>query len=259
MKHAAAALRCPDIAFAGDPAALAADTHDDISFDRVLRGSEIAVRYLGFDDRARDERHAMVRAVFPDALTFSFRDADTTFLSRHHGPFDVILIGGADLVRVGAALRRNALLLRHCARIAISRDCEPRKVARTLHAGFDDVIDLAKTGPEEIVARTRAIVGRYRANAPRDQGDDVSGIADPAGLSARETALIVVLAERMGVAVPYEALRDRVAERVETLTIEHLRVIVSKLRAKLNTGYAIVPEKGVGYRLVAATGKSPGR
>lgn len=224
------------------------------AFERSLRGPDHVARYVSLDDRAREERDAVVRAIFPEALTFSYRELETAFLSRHHGRFHVFLLGGSDLVRISAALRRNTLMLRHCAKIAISHDCQPRKIARALNAGFDDVMDLTTASAEEIVARTRAIIARYQAVLPRTPGDDLAAIAQHQLLSPREAELIAGLAEMFGAPVPYAALQQRVAERVGTLTIEHLRVIVSKVRTKLNAGYAIVPEKGIGYRLINATG-----
>ncbi len=229
------------------------------AFERSLRGPDHVARYVSLDDRAREERDAAVRAIFPEALTFSYRELDTAFLSRNHGRFHVFLLGGSDLVRIASALRRNALMLRHCAKIAISHDCQPRKIARALNAGFDDVMDVAVHSAEEIVARTRAIVARYQAVLPRTRGDDLTAIAQHQLLSPRETELIAVLAESFGAPVPYAALQHRIVEHVGTLTIEHLRVIVSKVRTKLNAGYAIVPEKGIGYRLLNTTDDRPAR
>jgi hypothetical protein len=233
------------------PVAQAASCPDTGRFERTLRAPDVLARYLSFNDRGHEERDSAVLSMFPDSLSFPYRDADTSFLSRHHGTFDLMVIGGADLVRVAGALRRNAILLRRCAKIAISRDCQPRKVAKALNAGFDDVIDLATTEPEEIAARTRAILARYGTARPGEIGQGVAAIVDRSRLSPREQELVTLLAERVGYVVPYQALQDRIAERVPSLSIEHLRVIVSKLRPKLNSGYAIVPEKGCGYRLVS--------
>jgi two-component system OmpR family response regulator len=133
-------------------------------------------------------------------------------------------------------------------------------LAAALDGGADDAAG-DRAGDALIAARIAAL-GRRRAVPLLTIGsltiDPVERTATRAGrplnLLPREYAMLLALAEGAGAPISRAALRDRVlGRRFETGT-NVIEVHLSRLRAKLDRGFAtplIVTERGRGYRLVA--------
>jgi len=133
-------------------------------------------------------------------------------------------------------------------------------LAAALDAGADDAAS-DRAGNALVAARIAALV-RRRAWPLLTIGpltiDPVERTATragrPLGLLPREYAVLLALAEGEGAPVSRAALRDRVlGRRFETGT-NVIEVHLSRLRAKLDRGFAtplIVTERGRGYRLAA--------
>jgi two-component system, OmpR family, response regulator TctD len=84
-----------------------------------------------------------------------------------------------------------------------------------------------------------------------DKAQGVFYIHDvPMELSARETALLLALFERMGQAVSKEKLFDRVFPGAQDVQYEAVEVVAYRLRKKLQaTGVKLVTLRGLGYLL----------
>ena len=133
-------------------------------------------------------------------------------------------------------------------------------LAAALDAGADDAAS-DRAGNALVAARIAALV-RRRAWPLLTIGpltiDPVERTATragrPLGLLPREYAVLLALVEGEGAPVSRAALRDRVlGRRFETGT-NVIEVHLSRLRAKLDRGFAaplIVTERGRGYRLAA--------
>ena len=133
-------------------------------------------------------------------------------------------------------------------------------LAAALDAGADDAV-CDRTGDPLIAARTAALA-RRRAVPALTIGslviDPIARTATRAGhpldLLPREYALLLALADADGAPVSRAALRETVLGRAFETGTNVIEVHLSRLRAKLDRGFAtpmIVTERGRGYRLVA--------
>ena len=83
------------------------------------------VRCLSINDRDRLDRDAFVTALFPQVDIRTFADEDTHIISRAEWDYDVVIISGNDVKRMGRYLRINSPLLGVAARIALISDSTP--------------------------------------------------------------------------------------------------------------------------------------
>jgi two-component system OmpR family response regulator len=135
-------------------------------------------------------------------------------------------------------------------------------VVRALDAGVDDAVDAAASDTL-IAARLAALVRRTSDGGTIRIGDlvidrverRVSRAGRDLALLPREYALLLELAAHPGAVVSRTALHVAVCNLRFDPGTNVLAVHVSRLRAKLDRGFAVPmlrTEKGVGYRLVAA-------
>jgi two-component system, OmpR family, response regulator len=147
-----------------------------------------------------------------------------------------------------------------CAGPLILLVADAAALTAALDDGADDAV-LATAGADEIAAR---IAARLRpAAAPLRLGEllidhvarRVTRAGRVIGLLPREYALLLHLLRHAGTTVPRSALLEAVWGLRFDPGTNVVAVHVSRLRAKLDRGYArpmLVTDKGVGYRLVAA-------
>lgn len=133
-------------------------------------------------------------------------------------------------------------------------------VADVLDAGADDAVSDRASDPL-IAARIAALARRHRwptLGVGTIEIDPMLRAAwrdgRPLDMLPREYALLLALVEAKGAVVGRAALRDRVLGRSFETGTNVIEVHLSRLRAKLDRGFAtplIVTERRRGYRLVA--------
>jgi two-component system KDP operon response regulator KdpE len=157
--------------------------------------------------------------------------------------------------------------------ILTGREGELEEV-RGLETGADDFMMKPLSLPM-LVARARAVLRRRSLPTPvraipAVQGGDI-GIYfderqvmrgdDPVKLTPFEFEVLAELAHHPGRLIHYEALLNRVWGATGRARTEHLKVFISRLRAKLEPDPShpsyIVTERGVGYRLVGGAAARP--
>jgi two-component system KDP operon response regulator KdpE len=146
---------------------------------------------------------------------------------------------------------------------------------RGLELGADDYV----TKPFNhiaLVARIRAVLRRAELPPPVDAAPDfvagdltinfqahqVTLRGQPVNLTPMEYKLLYHLARNAGHLLPHQTLIDRVWGEDYGATSEHLRVFISRLRAKLEPDgddgpRYIETERGLGYRFVRASARAP--
>jgi len=220
------------------------------------------------NDRFCDDRAAWANAIFPDAETYSLTDFAKAISPARTTAFDVLIMGGNDMVRIASVLRAHDVLLLKVIKIALGSDLSPRRRAQALTAGFDDVFDSAKMQPEEAVARLRAIHRRYALNGARpheeqnealvhrqqlaNQASVVDCVAPGMRLSRQEHELLCLLVSKRGNTVRYQALQNNMRTYFEPPSFEHLKVSICTLRKKLRSEVKIIATAKQGYRLEAS-------
>lgn len=220
----------------------------------VTAPAPFRARYLRVRDEASDGREAFVRAVFGDLACFPFADESTFALSRASADYDVLILDATDPSRMARYLRIHGPVLRNVAKFAIMQEGSPPRRARMLMAGCDDVLDTARTSPEEARMRVAAVMRRYHARWATWQEDrrlnaSMARFADPNTLTPRELALLRALAKQPGRAMSAQELCGSVAPPDAAAFKRSLRFSISKLRGKLHPDWRIEPTPGEGYAL----------
>jgi DNA-binding response OmpR family regulator len=135
---------------------------------------------------------------------------------------------------------------------------------KALELGADDYV-VKPFGHLALLARIRAVLRRAELPPPVDaqpdfvagnlavnfQGHQVTLRGEPVQLTPVEYKLLYHLARNAGHLLPHQALLDRVWGADDGATTHHLKVFVSRLRAKLEPDggpHYIETERGLGYR-----------
>jgi two-component system OmpR family response regulator len=212
-------------------------------------------------------------ALLADGLSRSLRQsgyavdwvesADRAMLAVEHESFDLVILDinlpGIDGFEMLKRLRRAE---RYVPVIVVTaRDAVTDRV-RGLDLGADDY--LAKPfALEELEARVRALIRRgHTPTSPQVAfgplvldlvGRHARLGAEPLELTAREWAIIELLATQPGVALSKERIVQSLSSWDEKLSLNAVEVYVSRLRAKLDPhGVRIRTVRGFGYMLDSA-------
>lgn len=214
------------------------------------------IRYLSMNDLHREARDAWLQSAFPSFEHYTFVDLETRFLSVAEQDYEVLIIGGNDPVRAARFLRINRPILARKVKVALMHGSLASKRAKALNAGFDDVFDSARMGPEEAEARCAAILSRYRAAAHQARAEQeltssLERIAHLHLLGKRERHLLTLLAARLGEPVSHYKLRTELSNGNDEMSYNYLKVLASNLRAKLKAPYVLVPGGQGSYKITS--------
>ncbi|MBB6173952.1 DNA-binding response OmpR family regulator [Nocardiopsis mwathae] len=217
--------------------------------DRVARGLVTALRNASYDVTRVATAEAAMRAPAADVvlLDLGLPDAD-----------------GIDVLRRLRDRPQTAV-------IAVTARAEERERVRGLRSGADDYV-VKPFGIAELLARIDAVLRRTRSARAGAGGDapplrlgdltvDVGARqADLAGtslsLTRKEFDLLALLAVRAPAVVSREAILDQVWGSAWESSSRTLDTHIAALRAKLTGGVRILTVRGVGYRLVPASGSA---
>ncbi len=235
------------------PLPTTASLSDDRQFMQVRPGH---IRYLSMNDLHRDARDTWLQSAFPTFELYTFVDLETRFLSIAEQDYETLIIGGNDPVRAARFLRINRPILARKVKIALMHGSLASKRAKVLNAGFDDVFDSARMGPEEAEARCAAILSRYRAAAhqareEQELASSLERIAHLHLLGKRERQLLTLLAVRLGEPVSHYKLRTELSNGNDEMSYNYLKVLASNLRAKLKSPFVLVPGGQGSYKITS--------
>jgi len=221
--------------------------------------SDFKARYLSANDPNREMRDNFVADIFSTVVTRPFADDETFALSRAHGDYDVLIVGGSDPMRLSRFPRANRAITASVIKIALLHDSTPPRRARMLNSGYDEVLDSARMSLPEARARIIACAHRYEAvrkakNTARDRHDEITFLCDPLELAPRELAVLLILARNLANNVPIDLL-SRLIEPSEPAKFKRaIKVTISRIRHKLKPGYRIEATNRSGYRLFHVSG-----
>lgn len=214
----------------------------------------IVTKYLSMKDSCRFERDAWASRVFPHGMTCNFSDDGVESLSRHPMSYDVLIIGGNDVSRIGRFLKANRALVSGVVKICLMHGANAQRRAQALMAGFDDVLDSEKMQVEEAVARVSALHRRYgetlKKGLERARGDMLlNQYAEANKLTARERSILTEMISGGRNFISYSAIQRLCSDFHRPVSIGNVKVIICNLRKKLRRGVKIVAEAHRGYRL----------
>ena len=214
----------------------------------------LSVRYISTNDQDKPNRDKYIHSIFDTVSQRTFADDETFLLSRASADYDVLLIGGSDPVRMGRFIRANRALLNGIALIAVVTGSTPARRARLLNVGFDDVLDIVRTPESEARARINAIVNNYasarHAHSTAEQmASALEPICNPNNLAPREFALLWIMAENQGKAIPVAQMARQLDHHDPAQFRRSIKVTMSNLRRKLLPDWSIRSDLHGGYGL----------
>jgi DNA-binding response OmpR family regulator len=235
--------------------------HEDLSryasiFDEMSDINQIKVRYISSNDQFKSKRDAWVTKLIKNMDYYNFNYYETHSISKMNGDYDVVIIGGNDSSRIGRFIRDNHALIGGHPKIAVMTGSDPRRRAQLLNAGFDDVLDSMRTQADEALFRISSIWRRYdhvneikleQENVQRQISNIIRPNMKP---SSAEFRIISELINRSGKIVSYDRLMIVASRGYEKISTNHLKVLISNLRKKLNDDYKITSSHNFGYALV---------
>jgi len=231
-------------------------TIDNFLIDHSLATKvECSARYQSFNDHAKEYRDKFAEHLVDTIMSRPFLDDDTFILSKAHGDYDVLITGGNDPARMGRFIRSNSLLLNNVAKIALIHDSTPPRRTRLLNYGFDEVIDSKKMHMDEARLRLKSVIIKYRANRNLlsdsfTKRNAVSLVCNPDLLTPREFEIAHTLVDNINSFVSIKKFCSEINPSDTTAFKGSIKVMISNLRKKLNSGYIIKNDYSRGYVLI---------
>ncbi len=235
--------------------------HDVTAFPDVLPSgihtvigsrTDLKARYVWLNDAGNTARKQWLTLVFEAFAEYEYHLSDTHFCSLAFSDYDVMTFGGKDAGRLRLILRQNELILRHKVKLCLLSDGTPQDRAALLMAGFDDVIDTARTSPAEAIARISSIWRRYglaeqRNHAALSEKSQLAQISTSDRLNNRQKTALLMLVASGNNPVSYAKMCNSLSRDYESMSIDCLKVFICSLRKWLRPGMQIRAVSGVGY------------
>ncbi|WP_197274326.1 winged helix-turn-helix domain-containing protein [Novosphingobium sp. AAP93] len=164
-------------------------------------------------------------------------------------------MSGNDAARVAKFAKTNFALIGSRPRVALVSFWDPRRRTQVLNAGFDDVLDCSRLNPMEGVLRLSALWRRHQltAQAQTERVEALRILAEftklETSLTASEARVLSKLSENVGKCASYIKLCGVASNSHESISFNHLKVIVSGLRKKLADEFEIRSVNSYGYSL----------
>jgi Transcriptional regulatory protein, C terminal len=210
-----------------------------------------AVRAISVADETASLRIDWLRQLEPRLQSVHLKSPDSDLLPPLPGTIPVIILHAEDPLRLVGLVQANPDVLGGRITVALCGSTQPEERALLLHAGCDDIFDLAMPHEE---ARARICAMHWRQSLATDSPRLIDNrmkarIRRYVALrpSQREYQTLAILAERKDQPVS-------VAELIQTFGITNSRaarkamqVMISRLRRKLQPGYVIASTRKGGY------------
>lgn len=221
---------------------------------------KIDVRYVDLCDKESEIRKAWLEAFFASYSILSlnrydFNTKSEIILSTGRMNFDMILLGGKDASRIVAFLDEHSAMMRGKAKIGICLKSDPRRRAKMLMAGCDDVIDLSRTGHAELFGRLSAIWSRYvETKKVRLEAHELerrfAEVTFSTKLPPKFKQVLTCLLTSRNLAASHYSLLLAASSEFDLITIGNLKVTISGIRKLLRPGVQIRSEPNSMYRLI---------
>ena len=201
-----------------------------------------------------------------DSTVIPARDGEAGLQAFYENDPDVVVLDVMMPRRNGFEVLQEIRRVSDVPIIMLTARGEDTDQVRGLEAGADDYV-VKPFSHLALLARIKAVLRRADLPQPNRtmpdfqagdlaisfQNHQVTLRGEPVNLTPVEYKLLYHLVRNAGRLMPHEALLDRVWGADYGATTDHLKVYVSRLRAKLETPgqpHLIETERGLGYRFV---------
>lgn len=219
----------------------------------------IKIRYLSTKDASKIERDKWISDVFPYAESQCLNYFETYSVSSSSGHFDILIIGADDTSRACRFLKENYYLVKNRPKILLENRSDPKRRARALRSGFDDVFEFARTSKPEAICRLIAIHRRTKltqeTRSQHERYDEIIAeiLIEDAILTDAEYRVLKEIIHNNKKIKSYGRLQIIASRDVEPISLANLKVIISRLRRKIKRNFLIKSEAGYGYVIKSLT------
>jgi len=218
------------------------------------RNGFLSIKYLYTNDVYAKARESFIELAYDGAKLCKYRLIFDT-LPRTYEQLDVVIVGGNDVARLGSFIRINQPLLLSTPKLVVGNAISPAGRAELLRLGYDDVINMKITGPDELHHRTFAILKRYLTTKDNIEKKEfvqksLGEICELTKLSPSEQAVLEYLFHKKGSLCRYKELKEVISADHIDISFSHIRVTIYGIRKALNKEHRIETVRENGYKLV---------
>lgn len=225
------------------------------SFNNCDEYFSIRARFVNISGGESEVRRNWLKGVFVAYSEYDFSVRPEIITSTAQSDYDVIIFGGEDTRRLSTFMKEQSSLMFNKIKICLCLKSGPRRRARLIMAGFDDVIDITRVQHLEFVARLFSIWSRYRQSTAFRRLDVeresmLSKVAHPDQLTPKQKAVLSHLLSSPDLSARYDSLRIAASRGHEIINIGNLKVIISETRKALKSGCSIISDGSSVYKLI---------
>ncbi len=220
--------------------------------------NNLKFRYLSTNDQYKEARDEWLSALSPNIEYYNLNNQETFALSRINTDYDILVVGGNDAARIAKFMKSSAALIGSHPRLVLMSRSDPRRRAQVLNAGFDDVLDCSRMGTDEALFRIAALWRRHQqVERLRKEKESalmmLSSVKLPdKRLSDAELRILTELIESIGRVISYHRLAEIASRGYEQVTFNHLKVLISNIRRKIDPRYTISSVHSFGYMIISS-------
>ena len=215
----------------------------------------LRIRYVNMPDVETEARREWINQAITTYDEFDFNINAEIIMSSAHDGFDILLFGGNDPRRLGDFMKKHSTMMANKGKICISTKCGPKRRAKLLMAGFDDVIDINRMHQAEFIARLYNIWRRYNSAESNRIADHhfshlINRISYGDKLTPKQKQVLITIIKSINYTATYTYLCSAASSDIHPISHGHLKVLISGIRKLLKPGYKIVSDRNASYTLI---------
>lgn len=214
----------------------------------------LRIRYIEMQDAEAEDRRQWLDKALMHYSVNDFNTRPDILMSTAKMDYDVIIFGGEDYRRIADFMKEQLPMMVNKIKICICAKSDPKRRAKLINLGFDDVVDVRRTHPAEFIVRIFSFWKRYQNNASLRQQDNdlekrILQVLFTNRIPPRLRSTIEHILNSPRNTATYNSLCIAVAPDSNPITKENLKVIISQLRKFLRPGYRILSDGHSSYTL----------
>lgn len=224
--------------------------------DPILRLSFAKVKYLYLSDKHNDSRTSFLRTIFEQNDVFYEYKIYDDVIPKSNIDTDIIIFGGNDYPRLSHILKCNRLLINSAVKICANYNASVADRSYIFRAGFDMSLDTKSANIEVSRHQISAIHLRYImtqdiSKLEEDIYRKLSEYTDYGNLTPQQKSVFNCLFKHRNRPVYYSVLCETASVDHIPISINHLKVLINALRARMHYPEKIINVRDVGYSLLS--------
>lgn len=233
--------------------------HSGNSGDYLIENNEftissVHVKCIYSNDSEKSLRSDFISGIISKERTSEY-DIRLDTIPKPYEKCDLFVMSSNDTDRIMKFMKVNSSLCNSLPKICVTHKMHPKKRAKLLNAGFDDVMDIAQIKTEEAKVRILAIINRYTSSRTKfflkaRYEELLSEVVDLKKITPTQMRILMKILSHKGRVCPLFSLQIAGSLSTEPISVEHLRVLIHYIRSALHKPFDIQNLSGMGYQIV---------